>query len=259
MKFGKNFVEKYDYGRFVMKEDTLGILDNNYPLTLMLKKKAPGTYSHSAATAALLKQLAIALDLDEFKLTIAGLFHDIGKTVNPKVFTENQTTDEDRAFHSELPSHVSLKYITSHIGDTAQILINDPGISQLPNVIRWCTQHHGNSIVQYFYNKDKECMEDVNPDNYRYSCTRPECLEAALLMICDILEATAKSLSQANKLDVNELVERVMLNLEVDGQLDDVEFTFKKLRIIKVVLKEELAAQYHQRVDYDTEEERHEE
>lgn len=230
-------------------------LDSNYPLMIMLREKAPGTYSHSKAVAALLEAVAVATGMHEESLVMAGYYHDIGKTVAPHMFIENQAEGEDN--HKGLPPEVSHRYITAHIGDTAQILVNDSNIPA--EVVRWCTQHHGTCVAQYFYRKAKRTKNKPNKDTFRYSCTKPESLSAALVMICDILEAKCRALSQAGKLeDIGVLVEETIQELEQDEQLDDVELTFGRLRTIKNVLKKELAAQYHQRVDYDKAEEEEE-
>jgi len=233
-----------------MSKDTKSdVLDNNYPLMIRLRERAPGTYSHSKAVANLLESVAVVTGLPEHMLKIAGFYHDIGKTVAPRMFTENQSDGEDNP-HDVLSPRVSLRYITAHVGDTAQILINDSNIPR--DVIRWCTQHHGTCVTKAIYWKRKKENGEAKEDDYRYPGQKPECLESALLMVCDILEATTRSMSQAGKLDdIDQLVEQVLQDLEQDEQLDDVELTFGKLRMIKSVLKRELAAQYHKRVDYE--------
>ena len=225
------------------------VLDNNYPLLIRLKEKAPGTFSHSKNVAAMLDSIASAVGLSEKDLAIAGFYHDIGKIVAPQMFTENQAEKEESG-HNNLSVKASLRFITAHVGDTARILVNDENIPL--HVIRWCTQHHGTTVARFFYNRAKKDTPDINPDHFRYPGPRPECLESALLMICDILEATSRSKSQAGTLgDIEELVEKVLAELEADEQLDDVELTFGKLRKIKTVLKKELGAQYHKRIDYE--------
>lgn len=234
----------------IHKESKLDVLDVNYPLMIRLKEKAPGTYSHSKSVAQLLEAVAVNVGLPEHNLMVAGYYHDIGKIVLPDMFTENQTDGTENPHH-KLEPRISLRYITAHVGDTAQILIND---SHIPvEVIRWCTQHHGTSVVKSFYWKRKKENDTTRENDYRYACERPKSLEAALLMICDILEATSRSLVQAHKLtDIPDLVDRVIQELEKDEQLDDVELTFGKLRVIKDVLRKELSAQYHKRLDYET-------
>ena len=225
--------------------EKIDVLDSNYPLMVLLKEKTPGTYSHSRNVAGILEAIGTELELDVQVLKIAGFYHDIGKSVSPRFFTENQTDDEENP-HDELEPWMSHKIITSHVSDTAQILVNDSNIDR--NVIEICTQHHGTCIMKFFLKKSKS----KNPDNYRYKAKKPQSLEAALLMICDRIEATSRSLDQAGKLDdIDILVETSINELIDDEQLDDVEFTFGKFRQIKKILKSELAAQFHKRIDYD--------
>lgn len=228
--------------------DKVDVLDNSYPLLARLREEAPGTFSHSKNVASMVENVASVVGLQEEYLAIAGFYHDIGKIVVPKMFTENQLEKEENK-HDSLSPLVSLRFITAHVGDTARILVNDGNIPR--QVIRWCTQHHGTTVVKPFFTQAKKEFPDVSPDNFRYPGPRPECLEAAILMMCDILEATSRSKAQAGKLeDIEGLVERVISDLEQDEQLDDVELTFGKLRKIKTVLKKELKAQFHKRVDY---------
>ena len=228
-----------------MENDKIDVLDSNYPLMVLLKEKTPGTYNHSKNVASMLVAVGGPLGLDIETLKIAGHYHDIGKSVSPRFFSENQT-DDDPNPHDDLEPWMSYKLISSHVGDSAQILINDPNIPR--KVIEVCSQHHGTCIMKFFLWKS----ESKNIENYRYKATRPQSLEAALLMICDQIDATSRSMAQAGKLDdIDGLVEKSINDLIDDEQLDDVEFTFGKFREIKKILKQELAAQFHKRVDYD--------
>jgi len=222
------------------------VLDSNYPLMILMREKAPGTLMHSKNISLMLETIGADLKLDVLKLRIAGHYHDIGKTVNPKYFTENQN-DDDGNPHDGWDPLLSTKIITSHVGDTTQILINDPNIPR--DVIQWCSQHHGTSLMRAFAVKSKS----VNKDQFRYKCSRPKTVEAMLLMLCDHLEARCRSLNQANKLeDVSALVETVFEEILEDEQLDDVSLPkLGDLRRIKELIKRELKGQYHKRVDYD--------
>jgi len=145
------------------KETTSDVLDSNYPLMVQLRENAPGTYSHSRAVASLLESVATVIDVPERPLIIAGYYHDIGKTVHPDMFSENQT-DVDTDHYSTLPPWASLRFITAHVGDTAQILINDPNIPQ--EVVRWCTQHHGACVAKYFYRLAKKSDKNIKRDDW---------------------------------------------------------------------------------------------
>ena len=229
-----------------VKSNGVDVLSPDYPL-MVIMRSIPGTLSHSKNIALMMETIAPELGLDGRKLKIAAYYHDIGKSVNPRFFTENQD-DSAPDPHKDLDAWISYRMITAHIGDTVQILVNDPNIPR--DVIEWCSQHHGTCVVRYFCTKSGT----GNEDNYRYKCSRPRSLEAALLMICDHLEARSRSLSQAGKLgSIDELVDAAITELlEEDEQLDDVALPkLGHLRLIKTLLKRELAGRYHKRVDYD--------
>lgn len=232
------------------EEMVVDVLDSAYPLMVLLKEVIPGTYNHSKNVASMLEAIGTELKLDVQALKIAGFYHDIGKSVNPRFFTENQTEDEPNP-HDDLEPRISHKIITSHIGETTQILINDPNIPR--KVVEICSQHHGTCILKYFFNKSKAEKPSTNPDNYRYKTKTPQSIEAGLLMIVDQIEATSRALDQAGKLnDIDGLVNGVIEELsEKEKQLDDFDISFPKIRAIKRILKHELAAQFHKRIDYD--------
>lgn len=225
------------------------VLDGSYTLLTLLREKCPGTYAHSKNVVTLLESLAIELKLNTNLLKIAGQYHDIGKTINPKYYIEN-LVDEDENPHDKLEPHISHKIITAHIGNTAQILINDKNIPT--EVIRWCTQHHGDSVLRPFYNKSKKKSED----NYRYHCTAPNSLEAGLLMLCDCLEAKCKALYQKeNPPEIKQIVSDTFEELMEETQLDDIELPkLSYIRIIKQILTRELNSMYQsKRIDYKEE------
>lgn len=223
--------------------DVIDVLDPKHRLMSMLRDKASGTYNHSKNVAFLMESLATELDLDSRKLKIAAYFHDIGKTVNPLYFTENQ---EDANPHDHLDPDMSFKIISSHVGESVQILVNEP---QIPyEVLQWISQHHGSSVMRYFFTKSKS----TNSSLFRYQCCKPQCVEAALLMITDHLEARSRSLSQSGKLDnATVLIDTIITELIDDSQLDGVSIKLGDLRKIKSALAKEIESQFHKRVDYD--------
>lgn len=229
------------------KSKSIDVLDSNYPLIVLLREKCPGTFTHSKNVASMLETVGSDLDLDVYKLRIAGYFHDIGKTVSGKYFTENQN-DDDGNPHDKLDPWVSYKIISSHVGDTCQILISDPNISR--DIIEWCSQHHGTTVVKYFLDKSGT----KNIEQFRYKCSKPKTIESMLLMLCDHLEARSRSLDQSGKLpsDISKFVEIVFQELFDDEQFDDVALPkLGDLRIIKSLLSREISSQYHKRISYD--------
>lgn len=227
----------------------MSVLDKDHRLMIKLRELTPGTYTHSKNVSELLEAIGVELELDIDKLRIAGFYHDIGKTVHPKYFCENQEEDEDNPYDKIKDKQISLRFITGHVGDTVQILINEKDIPR--EVIEWCSQHHGTTIVRSVAGKSRK------QDDFRYKCSQPTCLESMLLMICDQVEARFNSLTQNNKLpSLKELIEQVFNELIDDQQIEDVSLTLGKVRRIKQILVRELSGRPGKRIDYpETEEE----
>jgi putative nucleotidyltransferase with HDIG domain len=227
----------------VKKEDLKELLDTTYPLLQRFRDTCPGTYKHSQSVASMIEGVALSLGLDVTKLKVAAQYHDIGKMFNPKYFTENQLEDENP--HDNLKPLISYSIITRHVSDSVVILINDPGFPR--DIIEIISQHHGTSILKYFLKKAGSEVEDV----FRYKTSTPTCVESAILMICDHIEATSRSLMQANKFSPIDVIETTINGLIDDGQLDNVVMRLGDLKKIKEALAKELEGTYQKRVDYD--------
>ncbi|RLI61319.1 MAG: hypothetical protein DRO67_08150 [Candidatus Asgardarchaeum californiense] len=219
------------------------LLDSAYPLLKKFREECPGTYKHCQALASMVEGMSLDLELDVKCMKVAALYHDIGKSFNPKFFSENQLEDEDA--HADLDPFVSYNIITRHVSDSIIILLNDPNFPR--EIIEIISQHHGDMIQQYFLNKSDE--KDEN--KFRYKCSRPKSVKSAILMICDQIEAKSKSLIQANKFDPKEVIDGTISHLIDDGQLDNVVMRLGDLKKIKIALAKELEGTYQKRVDYD--------
>jgi len=228
------------------KKDALKeLLETSYPLLQRFREFCPGTYKHSQAIAAMVEGIAIDLGLDATFMKVAATYHDIGKIMNPNCFTENQLDDEN--IHDKLDANISFQLISRHIADSAFILLHD---GKFPDdLIRIATQHHGTSVMKYFFKKSGSDVED----HYRYKGTRPTCIESAVLMICDCLEARSRSEAQARQssFDPSVIIEDTINDLLSDGQLDDVVMRLGDLQKIKDALAKELQGTYQKRVDYN--------
>ena len=226
------------------KEDLSILLDSTYPLLQKFREAAPGTYKHSQALMSMMESISMALDLDTNFMKVASLYHDVGKMYNPKFFTENQLAEEGNP-HDNIDPRMSYQIISRHVSDTVNILINDCKFPR--KLIEVVSQHHGTNVVKYFFEKSGTDVEDV----YRYKCTKPTCVEAAALMICDHVEAISRSKYQAGKLNPIEVIEYTISMLLDDGQLDEVVMKLGDLKRIKEALGKELEGVYQKRVDYD--------
>lgn len=225
------------------KEELHDLLDSSYPLLQKFRDACPGTYKHAQSLSSMIEGVSIALDLDVTFMKVAALYHDIGKMVNPKYFTENQLEDEDP--HKNLDPWISTQIIGRHVSDSVNVLLNEEKFPRI--MIEIISQHHGNSIMKYFFEKSDKDVEDL----FRYKCSKPKCIESAVLMICDHIEATSRSLVQAGKYDAKSVIEDTINSLLNDGQLDDVVMRLGDLKKIKQALGRELEGIYQKRVDYD--------
>lgn len=226
------------------KETLDEVLDSTYPLLRKFREACPGSFKHSQSLAAMVESVAMSLDLDVDFMRAASLYHDVGKMNNPDYFTENQLENDDDP-HKDLDPWVSYQIISRHVSDSVNILINDEKFPR--KLIEVISQHHGTSVVQYFFDKADSDLEDL----YRYKGTKPTCIESALLMIADCVEATSRSLVQSGKYDAVDVVDSTVNRLLSDEQLNEVYCKLGDLNKIKEGLVKELKSMYVKRVDYD--------
>lgn len=220
-------------------------MDQTYPLLDKFRTLASGTFKHCQNVSLMCETVAVELDLNVDIIKLAAMYHDIGKINNPLYFSENQ--DQDNV-HDNLDPSISLQIITKHVGDSILYLLQIP---DMPNeVIQIISQHHGDSVVQAFYNK--ACKDkSVSEDKFRYKCSKAVSDEALILMICDSVEATARSLynNRANGEDfILDALDKTITRLMNDQQLDNMKIG--TLNITKKILTKELESIYHKRVSY---------
>ena len=226
--------------------ETKELLDPKYPLMEKFREIAPGTFRHSQNVSILCESIALELDLDVDLMKAAGLYHDVGKMNAPEMFSENQNGDDN--IHDRLDPTVSYQIITRHPGDSVIKLLQLEEFDDKIKLMEIVSQHHGNTILSEFFRKSKSKVEDL----FRYKSSAPQSIEAAVLMICDSVEATARSKDSKNELGdtkdrrgvVNKTVDRLMQ----DYQLDDIKVG--ALRKIKTILYKELENIYHKREAY---------
>jgi len=171
--------------------------------------------------------------------------YDIGKMNNPMYFAENQSDDN---IHNKLEPYVSYQIITRHVGDSVIHLLQIPGLPR--EVIDIVAQHHGDTVLQAFHNKDNKSPLD----KYRYKCPKPISSEALILMLCDSVEATTRALfnSKENSDDfILKAIKGTISRLMDDEQLDNMKIGI--LNKTKKILVKELESIYHKRVIYDEE------
>lgn len=219
------------------------LLDTQYPLLSRFRELCPGTFKHSQALSSMIEGVSISLNLDGDLMRLAATYHDIGKIFNPKYFTENQLEDEDT--HKTLDPKISYEIITRHVSDSVMLLINDVNFPR--KVIEIISQHHGQTVLKYFFKKSGKQVEDL----FRYKTSKPTCIESAVLMICDAVEAMSRSCIQSGTFDPTKIIESTINGLIDDSQLDDVIMRLGDLKKVKLALGKELEGTYQKRVDYN--------
>lgn len=228
------------------KNELSKFLDPDHPLLKAFRTKCPGTFKHSQSVASMVEGICLALDLGTSivnKMKVASTYHDIGKMIHPEYYTENQLDDENP--HDKLDPYMSFLIISRHVSDTALIMIQ----WDFPReIIRFACQHHGTSVVQYFFDKSHSDLED----KFRYSGEKPTTVEAMILMLCDNIEARSRSMMQHDmeNFDPTTLINEVWETLESDRQIADVVMKLGDVATLKEALAKELGAMYQKRVDY---------
>jgi hypothetical protein len=176
---------------------------------------------------------------------VAAYYHDVGKIVRPKFFVENQAPGENP--HANLSPNLSLLVITSHVRDGVELMENNHFPPDLVEIVR---QHHGTSIVRYFYEEALESGEPVDVERFRYHYEKPHRRTAGILMLADAVEAAARTLDKPSASSIQQMVDRIVDDKLADGQLDECALTFEELNKIKNIFGRILIGTYHPRIDY---------
>jgi len=232
------------------KESLSIILDSNYPLLKTFRDRASGTYKHSQNLASMVEGVSMELGLEVPFMKAAAIYHDVGKMLHPRYFTENQVEEENP--HDKLDPYVSYLIISRHVSDSALILMQDGNFPR--KLIEIACQHHGQSVVKYFFIKSGSELEDP----FRYKGKKPTCIESMVLLVCDGIEARSRAEVKRETFDPKSIIDETLNELLEDGQLEDVVMRLGDLQKLKSALAKELQGTYQRRVDYaDAEKEAH--
>ncbi|MBT0608722.1 HD family phosphohydrolase [Aequorivita echinoideorum] len=223
----------------------LELSDTNSKLLKELSNKAPGTFHHSLNVANLAEASANEIGANSMLVRVGALYHDIGKMLNPTMFTENQANSVNS--HNELDPKESAKIIIDHVIKGIEIARKN----NLPDrVIDFIRTHHGTSLVYYFYKKEREIEGKANKEDFLYPGPIPFSKETAILMMADSVEAASKSLKEPSSSIIDNFVEKIINNQLEQGQFLNANITLKEIETIKKVLKKKLNNIYHLRVEY---------
>ena len=239
----------------------LEMSDLNHKLLKRMQLEAPGTFHHSLMVAQLSEAAAEAVGANASMCRVCAYFHDIGKLKKPEYFTENQLEVNP---HDELTPTMSALVIVSHVKDGVDMAIKEKLAPEIIDVIQ---EHHGDSLVYYFYCKAQEQrkellarveageetgedLSEVDKKNFRYPGPRPQSRESGIISLADAVESASRSLEKPNPNKIKALVKEIVLKRIEEGQLDDCGLTFADIQTIREVFAKTLRSMYHSRVGY---------
>ncbi len=222
------------------------LLDLDQPLMRRLMITAPGTYHHSVIVGNLAEAAAEVVGANPLLARVTAYYHDIGKIKMPEYFVENQPLTVSK--HDKLTPHMSSIILISHVKEGVELAKQH----KLPkSVIDIIQQHHGTSLITYFYKKalQQEPMHALQED-YRYPGPKPQSRVAAIVMMADAVEAASRALEDPTPARISALVDKVINSIFLDGQIDECEITLKDISEIKKRFSYILTGIFHKRIAY---------
>jgi cyclic-di-AMP phosphodiesterase PgpH len=235
-----------------------------HPLLRKLIREAPGTYYHSVSVGNLAESAAEAIGADALLLRVASYYHDIGKTIRPYFFTDNQSDREN--VHNDLDPKTSAEIICEHVTEGAK-MARAAGLPR--QVIEFIPTHHGTSLIKHFYRLALQREDTVNVDDYRYPGPKPQTREQAIMMLSDSVEAIVRSMAQNGKIasarqdhatgnghtqsgrqTLEEIVSSIIDERIASGELDESDLTLRDVARIRQAFVNTLQGIFHPRVNY---------
>ena len=240
------FLNKFSY--YILTDIKLKEYDNeNLPILLEMKNKAPGTFEHSRAVSVLAQKCAEVIGIDVLLIKVGALYHDIGKINHAEYFTENKEQFTDK--HKFLIPQKSAEIIKKHVLDGIENAIK---IKLPKKIIDFIPMHHGTTLIKHFYNvavnEANEKGVTIQESDFRYPGPKPKTKETAVLMLCDSAEAISKSVSDIQQF--SKIFNEVIDDRIADGQFDDSNITLGEIRKVRNVIIDEIKGKLHTRTKY---------
>ncbi len=224
----------------------LELLDLNHPLLKNLMIAAPGTYHHSIIVGNLVESVAEEIGVNPLLARAGAYYHDIGKINMPEYFIENSPAAASK--HDALTPHMSSMILSAHVKEGVELAREYNLPEPIIDVIQ---QHHGTCLMTYFYQKAKDTLDtEPKEEDYRYQGPKPTSRVSALVMLADAVEAASRSLKDPTPARIENLVEKIVNHIFIDGQLEDCELTLKDISLIKKKFIYILTGIHHRRIDY---------
>ncbi len=230
----------------------------DHPLLKELSIQAPGTWNHSMVVGMMVEAAADEVGANKVLSRVGAYFHDIGKSKKPIYFVENQKGNENR--HDRLSPSMSSLIIRAHVKDGVEMAKEH----RLPQaIIDLIQQHHGTSMIEYFYNKACKDAEEhgesteVDRSLYSYSGPKPQTREAGILMLADVIESSSRTLTEFSVDRIQMHVQKMINKIFASGQLDETDLTLRDLHKVARCFTRTLNGIYHQRISYDEHDDKH--
>lgn len=215
------------------------------PLLRRLQMEAPGTYHHSIMVANLAEAAAEAIGADSLLVRVGTYYHDVGKIRRPAFFVENQVGIENP--HDKMAPSLSALTVLAHVRDGLEYARE----YRLPQAVAtFIPEHHGTSLITYFYHQAVERGDPVDEEVFRYEGPKPQSRETAIVMVADAVEGASRALTKPTPDRVEQVVRRIIREKLEDGQLDECDLTFRDLDTIAQTFTRLLASMFHPRVEY---------
>ena len=222
----------------------MDLSDLNRPIMRRLSLVASGTYNHSMMVANLAESACSEIGANPLLARVGAYYHDIGKADQPEYFVENQSGENK---HDDINPSLSVSVIRSHVKKG----VEKAHQLKLPSeVIDIIAQHHGNSVISYFYNLAKKQDETVSETEYSYTGEPPFSKEAAVVMLADTVEAACRTLEKPSVSRLEKFIHELVMSKFEHGQLENSNLTFREISIIESSFVTTLAGHYHSRIKY---------
>jgi len=238
--------------------------DLNHPLLRRLTIEAPGTYHHSLVVANLAESAAEMIGANPTMCRVCAYFHDIGKLVKPEYFTENMRAGRNP--HDDLAPTMSALIIIAHVKEGVDLALKHKLNQRIIDVIQ---EHHGTSLVGYFYKRALQQQEDarqggkimnireedipeVREESFRYGGPRPQSREAGIISLADAVESASRCLEKVTPNRLEQLIHDIIEKRIIDGQLDECDLTMREVNAIAENFAYTLTNMLHSRIAYPT-------
>ena len=222
------------------------------PLLRELARKAPGTFNHSMTMGTMAESAAEKVGANPLLARVGAYYHDVGKTISPQNFVENQLNNQN--VHENLTPEESVSMIVRHVKEGVE-LAKEHNLPQ--EIIDFIPMHHGRMVITYFYERAKKIYgeEKVNVDNFRYPGPKPNTRETAIVMLADGCESAVRSIENPDPVKVENVIENIFKSRIDDKQLEDSPVNFRDIKIMKEEFLNILLGQHHKRIKYPKQEE----